>query len=780
MINKILTKKIYSIIILVLLAFVSNLNVTMGSFSSSNSTKLNTINGTSSNLLDLPYGNENNNNISLLANKTNNLNNTFYSNKGQVNDTEILYYYSSPNIFVGFLKNQIIYSVRLGPNQQFESFNVSFISTTKTYPSGVGSIGSVINIFDNIGSYKGIHGYSSIYYYNIYPNINLRFYFTDLGLKYEFISLSGNVNQIKIKLSPNVKLDLSTESVSLKMNNKNILFDSGLKVMNQGTDRILTSQFIQYDTWTYGFKINETAELSKNIIIDPLLFSEVIIYPAPSLTYTGIQEGNIIRVDSNKNVYVLGSTNSAKFTVKNALDPTFNNDTDVVLLKYDSDFNLLYSTFIGGEKDDFPSSMILDSEGNPYISGTTDSINFPANNTISINNSLNKGDIFFLKISSDGQKIIFSTIYGGDGPELNSQIVIDHNNNIFIGGYTNSSNLVSPNTNFSLIPINHSLDIENYFLAKFSPDGKKLLNSTLLQRGYRSYPIPMAVDSNNDLVVIGAIYEQVNVTPDAYDKTFNHYLNVFIMKIDVVNFKIIFDTYLGGNTEELANAVAIGKNNNIYITGYTRSRDFPVTPNAWDITYHKGKDVFVSILSANGSKLLYSTFLGGTQNDEGTSIAVTSKGEVFITGNTESISEFPVTDNAMIILHKGGTMIFITKLSPDLSKIYYSSLFGGEEFDEANSLALSGDTNYYITGKTTSQYFPSFYRINSSIIGSKIFFSAFYDMPKDDLKYALSRTTTHPDVIANFLINNFFSGLLVIIVLIYIISFIKKHQQKSE
>ena len=246
MFNKTLTKKIYSIIILVLLAVVANFVPVTGIYSNISSYNQKENNASMSS--DFNSGDfsglPTNTLQQLKSSSTPNV--VFYSNIGQLNDSNILYYYSSPLVFVGFLKSMIFYKVRSTQTEQFESFNVSFPSSRTSYPTAIGRIGPVINLFEGSSSYTQIKTFSDIYYYNIYQNIDLHFYFTKSGLKYEFIS-SGKTNQIKIKVSSNVNLDINPNTVSLEIRDKKVIFDSGLKVYTQDSNKVISSSFIRYD-----------------------------------------------------------------------------------------------------------------------------------------------------------------------------------------------------------------------------------------------------------------------------------------------------------------------------------------------------------------------------------------------------------------------------------------------------------------------------------------------------------------------------------------------------
>ncbi len=162
---------------------------------------------------------------------------------------------------------------------------------------------------------------------------------------------------------------------------------------------------------------------------------------------------------------------------------------------------------------------------------------------------------------------------------------------------------------------------------------------------------------------------------------------------------IKFSTFLGGTSHDYGRSIAVDDSGDVYVTGYTHSTDFPTSPDTYDDTHNGDKDVFVSKLSANGSTLIYSTFLGGSGEDLGYSIAVDGAA-IYITGATlDHTTDFPTTPGAYDETHNGGIDTFVSKLAANGSTLLFSTFLGGSSHDPAYSIAVDGD-DIYITGYT--------------------------------------------------------------------------------
>jgi hypothetical protein len=237
----------------------------------------------------------------------------------------------------------------------------------------------------------------------------------------------------------------------------------------------------------------------------------------------------------------------------------------------------------------------------------------------------------------------------------------------------------------------------------------RLKYSTFL--GESSISNSIEVDNNGNVIVTGNTYSlNFPTTPGAFNRTYGGNNDIFVTKFNHNSSSLIYSTYIGGNNNDIAYDISIDKNNNIYLTGFTCSLDFPTTQGAFDTTHfwQPGYNVFVSKLNIMGTKLVYSTFIHGTtfNGEIGFGIDVDSYENAIVTGVTRS-SDFPTTPSAYDSSHNGNDDIFVLKLNRTGASLDYSTYVGGSEQEEGSGIVLDNVGNAYITGYTTSSDFPT-------------------------------------------------------------------------
>jgi len=172
------------------------------------------------------------------------------------------------------------------------------------------------------------------------------------------------------------------------------------------------------------------------------------------------------------------------------------------------------------------------------------------------------------------------------------------------------------------------------------------------------------------------------------------------------NCNLLFSTFIGGSDEDYGKSIAVDSQNNTYITGYTLSSDFPTTLGCFDNSYNENKDAFVCKLNADGSTLLYSTFVGGESIEEGVDITTDDDNNAYITGDTKS-ADFPTTKDCFDDLYNDSYDVFVCKFNHNGSSLLYSTFAGCDGYDSGNNLVLDSDNNVYVIGHTRSLDFPT-------------------------------------------------------------------------
>jgi hypothetical protein len=192
-------------------------------------------------------------------------------------------------------------------------------------------------------------------------------------------------------------------------------------------------------------------------------------------------------------------------------------------------------------------------------------------------------------------------------------------------------------------------------------------------------------------------------TAGAFNTVPNGSFDVFVTKFNTTGSALDYSTFIGGNSIDSGQDIAVDAAGNAYITGYTFSAvtNYPTTAGAFDTTHNGGSDVFVTKLNTLGAALVYSTFLGGQSNDNGSSIAVDATGSVYVTGQTtDSMIDYPSTTGAFDEVHNGLIDAFVSRLNPTGSALLYSTFLGGNGNDYGEGLALDSSGNVYVTGST--------------------------------------------------------------------------------
>jgi hypothetical protein len=193
-------------------------------------------------------------------------------------------------------------------------------------------------------------------------------------------------------------------------------------------------------------------------------------------------------------------------------------------------------------------------------------------------------------------------------------------------------------------------------------------------------------------------------TPGAFDRTFSGG-DAFVTKLNASGSALVYSTFLGGTNFDQGFDITVDRRGSAYVTGSTFSANYPTTRGAFDRTSNGNLDAFVTKLNATGSALVYSTFLGGTGDEQGLGIAVRF-GRSYVTGETFT-ADFPTTPNAFDTTLDGGFDAFVTKLNASGSALVYSTFLGGTGTDQGTAIAVDGTGRAYVTGGTGSTDFPT-------------------------------------------------------------------------
>ncbi len=632
-------------------------------------------------------------------------NDGFMENLGQLSRKDIRYY-TTDSYRAGFIDHGVVLAI--DSEDSTFSYEMVFKGCNDVEPSGLGPGETEYNFLtgspeDHV---KGAHSFSRVLYPSIYDGIDMVFYELDGKLKYDIIVSPGAspedvvfeyIGIDGLDLSPSGDLVISTAAGDF--------LDRGL-IAYQGTEMIDVDLLIVDKT--AGFRLGEY-DSKQELVIDPFLEYST------RLGGTNTEEPANSMVEKNGALYISGITYSTDFpTTPGAYDLRMDSQ-DVFVAKVSKDLKtILYATYLGGTSSDRGHDIDVDPLGNIYVTGQTYSTDFPTtkgalNETSEIGYGYTRwGDYtilpdgFITMISSDGSNLGYSSFITGNKTDACIGIDVDQSGYAYVCGSTESGNFRTKNA--------YQDELKGYgdvFVMKVHPDGSDVSYSTFIggtdSNWYGEYPYDIEVDDEGRAVICGYSGEDVYPTTTGAYKTTGMWEIAFVTMLTADGSDLEFSTYIDDQT--YPNGLSVFSDG-IYITGYTYSSAYPVTSDAYDNQMGGWSDVIFTILSTDGSRLVYSTLLGGSEYEVGESVRKDENGQAIITGYTYSI-DFPETPNGYRTSSSGSYDMFLTQFTPDRKGLNYSSVYGGMETDYGIDTYVKNSNEIYVFGYTYSPDYPT-------------------------------------------------------------------------
>ncbi|MBM2815202.1 MAG: type sorting protein [Ignavibacteria bacterium] len=568
--------------------------------------------------------------------------------------------------------------------------------------------------------------YNEVQIANVYDGIDVRYYYDEGQIRYDYVVKPGaDLSQIRLKvdigdddnyykfINSNGELVIRTSigevtqgklfAYQFETNDENIA-DNKLSTENKNSEKIqISANFIMYPDGSIGF---ETGNYNRDLalIIDPLVYSTFIGGVNNDFS-TGLM------MDPSRNSIVIGYTNSnaSSFPVTSgAYDVTLNGGNDLFVTKFNFyGTSLDFTTYIGGSGADFGQSLYLDGSNNIYVTGYTLSTNYPSTSGAFDASSNGTYDIIVSKINSTGSSLLYSTYVGASEADYSTSIAVDGSGNAYVVGYTASTTFPTTSGAYD-VSHNGGNDI---IVFKLNSGGTALSYSTFIGGTGDDLGNSIAVDGSGYAYIGGnSLSGNYPTTSGSYQTTIGGATDVIVTKLNTTGTALVYSTFVGNTSHEFGNALVIDDDGNAYITGETRSNNFPTTSGAYDQSFNLGlNDVYVTKLNSSGTGLVYSTFIGGTSTDIAYSMAIDKWNDIFITGNTGS-TNYPTTSGAYGTSASGLGDIFISKLNPSGNILMYSTYIGGTAADNGKSIAWDGSLrNVFIAGNTQSTNYPVSY-----------------------------------------------------------------------
>jgi hypothetical protein len=640
---------------------------------------------------------------------------SFEANRGQV-DSRVNFLSRGAGYSLFLTPTKAVLSLTQGGTSNVVSMRVVG-ANLESHVVGLDKQAGVSNYFignDPSKWHTNVPNYAEASYQGVYRGIDLVYHGSQQQLEYDFVVAPGtNLHAIRLAFD-------GVRSASLNRAGNLVLHTSGGDVVEHapvvyqeinGRHQAVAGRYVLEGNRQVGFQVGRY-DHSKPLVIDPVLSYSTY------LGGSGQDEGYGIAVDGAGNAYVTGSTTSNRFPTKNPLQNKNGGGQDAFITKMSTDGTaLVYSTYLGGSGDDVGLGIAVDSTGNAYVTGRTGSTNFPTKNAYQTTYGGGE-DVFITELNAAGSALVYSTYLGGNSTNMGWGIAVDGADNAYITGSTGSTDFPTTPGAFQATYGGNN----DGFVAKLNPalsGAQSLVYSTYLGGAGVDEAFGIAVDGAGNAYVTGwTTSANFPTTIGAFQTTspMAGKYTAFVTKINPTGSALIYSTYLGGSRDDRGNGgIAVDSAGEAYVTGYTASTDFPTTPGAFQTVYGGTGDAFVTKLKADGSGLVYSTYLGGSDEENGVGlyaryggIALDAAGNAYVTGLTFS-TNFP-TKNAFQATNGGGGWqdAFITKLNTDGSAQVYSTYVGGSSTDIGYAIAVDGSGNAYVTGQTYSDNFPVF------------------------------------------------------------------------
>jgi uncharacterized repeat protein (TIGR01451 family) len=561
--------------------------------------------------------------------------------------------------------------------------------------------------------------YGAVLYKNVFDQIDLKVYGTEGRIEYDWIVRPGgdprdikfeyrNVKGTRVDKEGNllVKTDYGELMHKKPAAYQECMSEQPLQNRSRNETLIaVESAFKKIGENAFGFEVG-AFDAGQELVIDP-----VVLAYSTYLGGSGSDCGLGISVDGSGNTYVTGYTSSTYFPTLNQYQQTYQGTVDVFVTKIDTtksgNVSLLYSTYLGGNSYNYGFGIAADDSGNAYVTGLTDSTNFPTLNQYQTDQG--GVDAFVTKIDttkSGNASLVYSTYLGGSGSDIGRGIAVDGSGNAYITGDTSSHDFPILNQYQTWTPSMQTALVTKIDTMKSG--AASLAYSTYL--GSEDYGFGIAVDDSGVTYVTGQAWGSDFPTLNEYQTSLGNY-DAFVTKIDTTKIgsaSLIYSTCLGGSSYDYGNGIAVDNSGIAYVIGNTGSTDFPTLnqyqTDQWDT------DIFVTKLDTTKGPagLLYSTYLGGNGYAElGSGIAVDRRGNAYVTGYTDS-TDFPTLNQYQT--DQGGFDAFVTKLDTTKSgvaSLIYSTYLGGSVGDQGQGIAVDAGGGAYVTGLTGSMDFPT-------------------------------------------------------------------------
>jgi hypothetical protein len=563
--------------------------------------------------------------------------------------------------------------------------------------------------------------YRGIRYTGLYPGVDVRFYAAGQHLEFDLeVAPGADLRAVRLRiagadsvqLAPSGEVHISAESHRL-IQKPPVAWQPGVAgpMTVACRYRLAGKNRIAFEAEGY--------DPGRMLVVDPVLVYATYFGTATNDNIIGV------RVDGRGMVYFAGYTSSSDLTSTPDSAQTANaGKRDVFLAKLDPRLEgqdaLIYFTYLGGSEADTPTAIEVDDQGNVYLTGWTQSTDFPlAGNAPQIQRAGDTGqDAFVTKLNPaipGPFGLLFSTYLGGTAGDTGYAIATDRMGYIYVAGVTRSEDFPVTERVFQ----RGRWGEQDGFIVWLDPNAPDPPSAVR----YASY---LGGESNDEARAVAALAPGVvaiagetsselfqvtaNAVRPAYQGGGDIFVTVLDLKIPEYD-ALVYSTYLGGAGSEASRRMVRDARGRLFLTGYTLSEDFPVTGGAFQPRPARSGQAFLAVLDvtlAGGQGLSYSTYFGGSGGEVGYDLALDARGRVYLTGYTLS-RDFPVTANAFQKDFGEGVEAFCAVLDPQQSgpnALLYATYLGRTGINVGYGIAVAPDGTIYVAGSVQDRAFP--------------------------------------------------------------------------
>lgn len=367
---------------------------------------------------------------------------------------------------------------------------------------------------------------------------------------------------------------------------------------------------------------------------------------------------------------------------------------DALLVKLGPAGEQMWDLFLDGYGHDLATGLALDSAGDVWLTGWTDSADFPVVEPMD-GTLTGFRDAFLMKVDADNGAILYSTYLGGDYAEKSNDIVIDADDRIYLTGSTGSTDFPVTEDAYRPVPGFPEYFYEDGFITVLNPEGNQILYSTYFGGTHDDEGQRIALDGAGNIIVVGNTNADDIPLVGAFDTTPN---DLFIFKLSTDGSTVLYGSYLGGNDIDRLTGMVADPAGNVYLTGPTRSPDFPTTAGSFQEDFagqingcevpfgadYNCEDFFVCKISTTGQGMLWGTYLGGDTVDEPKDIAIDPQGNAYVAGYTYS-ADFPQGEIDF------GAEIVVCKIDQEGQNLAFTFALDSGSANRGNGIAVDAD-----------------------------------------------------------------------------------------